>query len=327
MPSPLQSNVSKDIATGVVATLGIFGLWAIMPVMGLVFSIFIPLPILFYRIKLGRHHSIFIPVVVMAMIGLISGGPTTDLFFFSAFIALGFFLGEMIEKSLPVEMVVVAACAGVIGIGVGILLMYSVIAHKGIVELISDHVKTSLELSLALYKSFEMPQETIDAISGSLDRIQYVMVRLLPSMATASILFVAWINLIAGRSLVTRSGLTFPDYGRLNRWRAPEGLVWGMIASIAILVLMSSTGFRLLGISGLLVMMVIYFMQGIAIVSFFLEKNKLSRAVRVLVYSLIAFQQILVLIVVSIGFFDVWIDFRKLSPNRREPDPSDRDSV
>jgi hypothetical protein len=90
-------------------------------------------------------------------------------------------------------------------------------------------VATNLALSLELYKGIGIPQETIDTISGSLDQIQYVLVRILPSLAAASTLFVAWTNLIAARPIMQRRGLFYPDFGRLNHWRAPDPLVWGVI--------------------------------------------------------------------------------------------------
>jgi uncharacterized protein YybS (DUF2232 family) len=69
---------------------------------------------------------------------------------------------------------------------------------------------------------------------------------------------------------------------------------------------------KLIGINGLLVACVIYFFQGIAIVSFFFEAKRFPRLLRVMIYSLIAVQQILALIVIGIGLFDLWLDLRKL---------------
>jgi hypothetical protein len=46
-PLPFQSGVSKDIAVGVMATLIIFTVSIVMPVIGFFFSVFIPLPVSF----------------------------------------------------------------------------------------------------------------------------------------------------------------------------------------------------------------------------------------------------------------------------------------
>jgi uncharacterized protein YybS (DUF2232 family) len=54
-----------------------------------------------------------------------------------------------------------------------------------------------------------------------------------------------------------------------------------------------------------------YFFQGIAIVSFFFEKKQVPRFARVLLYATLVMQEVL-LIVIVIGFIDVWVNFRKL---------------
>jgi uncharacterized protein YybS (DUF2232 family) len=61
--------------------------------------------------------------------------------------------------------------------------------------------------------------------------------------------------------------------------------------------------------------MTIYFFQGIAIVSFYFEKKKLPRVLRFVLYSFIALQQIILLVVIGLGFFDIWLNFRKLEVN------------
>lgn len=318
-PLPFQSGVSKDIAVGVMATLVIFSVSVFMPVVGFLFSMFIPLPVLFYRAKLGRRHGMIVPLVAIAVMGLVFGGVTMDILFFSGLMFLGFALSEMFEKELSVEMTVVAACGMVLGAGLIGILLYSMVANTGIYALVSTYVATNLALSLDLYKGIGIPQETIDTISGSLDQIQYVLVRILPSLAAASALFVAWTNLIAARPIMLRRGLYFPDFGRLNRWRSPDPLIWGVIGC-GLIMFLPATGIRLIGVNGLLVLLTIYFIQGIAIVSFYFEKKKLPRAIRVVLYMMIAFQQLFLLVIICIGLFDMWINFRKIDTNKREPD-------
>ncbi len=317
-PLPFQSGVSKDIATGVMVTLVIFSVSVFMPVLGFLFSMFIPLPVLYYRAKLGRRLGMIVPLATIAVMGLIFGGVTMDILFFSGLMFLGFSMSEMFEKKLSVEMTIAAACGTVLGAGLIGILIYSITSQTGIFALVSTYVATNLALSLELYEGIGIPKETLDTISGSLDQIQYVLVRILPSLVVASTLFVAWTNLIAVRPIMARRGLYFPDFGRLNRWQAPDLLVWVLIGC-GLIMLLPVTEIRLIGINGLLVLLTIYFIQGIAIVSFYFEKKKLSRAIRVVLYIMIAFQQLFLLAIICIGLFDMWINFRKIDTNKREP--------
>jgi uncharacterized protein YybS (DUF2232 family) len=95
--------------------------------------------------------------------------------------------------------------------------------------------------------------------------------------------------------------------------------VWGVIGC-GLIMLFPAAGIRLIGVNGLLVLLTIYFIQGIAIVSFYFEKKRLPRTIRVILYTMIAFQQLLLLIIICIGLFDMWINFRKIDTNKHEPD-------
>ncbi|MBW2176623.1 MAG: DUF2232 domain-containing protein, partial [Deltaproteobacteria bacterium] len=59
-----------------------------------------------------------------------------------------------------------------------------------------------------------------------------------------------------------------------------------------------------------------YFLQGIAVVSYYFEKKRFPRALRLFLYSLIALQQILLLLIIGLGLFDMWLNFRKLNSDK-----------
>ena len=105
--------------------------------------------------------------------------------------------------------------------------------------------------------------------------------------------------------------LAFPDYGALDRWKAPEPLGWGVIASGGLL-LAPIVGAKMLGLNGLIVFMMVYFFQGLAIVAYFFQKKQIPLFARVVLYGLIAIQQVVMLAVIGVGFFDTWFNFRKL---------------
>jgi uncharacterized protein YybS (DUF2232 family) len=316
---PLQSFISKDIATGVMAVLAIFSLSVFLPIVGFIFSLFIPLPIIFYRAKLGRPRGASVPLIAIVLMAFVFGGLSIDLLFFAGLMLLGFVMGEMFEKPASVEATIGATSAIVIGAGLVGLLFYSLASQTSILALVSAYVATNLELSLKLYEGIGIPQESIDMIVNASDRIQYVLVRIMPAIMAASTLFVAWINLIAVRPLMLSRGMVFPDFGRLNHWRAPDPLIWGVIVC-GVVMLTPATGIRLLGINGLLVLLTVYFIQGIAILSFYFEKKGLPRFVRVVLYTMIAFQQLFLLIVIGIGLFDMWVNFRKIDTNKHKTD-------
>lgn len=75
---------------------------------------------------------------------------------------------------------------------------------------------------------------------------------------------------------------------------------------------MPGTSLKMLGLNGLLILLVVYFLQGIAVVSYYFEKKRFPRALRLFLYTLIAVQQFVLLLVIGLGIFDMWLNFRKI---------------
>jgi len=312
-----SGDIAKDILSGIAITIFIFTVSIYLPILGFFCAFFIPLPILFYRSKLGRNRGGIIPVVVVIAMLAISGRLSVDVVFFIELLILGFVLSELIELNLTIEKTILLASGTVLGTGVAGLVIYSGISNTGIHNLVSDYVAKNLELTMALYESMGMSPENIHMLSVSLKKIQYALVRIIPALVIATTLFISWANLLMARPILIGKKLFYPDFGFLNLWRPPEQLVWGVIASGGMLLL-PSAAVKMLGLNGLIVSMTIYFFGGIAIVAYFFDKKKFPRILRTFLYTLIALQQFVLLFVIGIGFFDTWLNFRKIGIKKTE---------
>jgi uncharacterized protein YybS (DUF2232 family) len=314
---PFSHDMTKDLLNGIAITGCLTAAASTMPILGFFFLLFAPLPVFFYRAKLGRRLGAVIPAVVLCLTAVMTDFVSADLSFLLGFLMLGFALGEWVERDFSIEKTVLYTCGTVFLILSSVLVLYSFFLYDHPVALISAYVKQNLEYTLSLYKSMGVPENGIRVIEDSMDKIQYILVRSIPALILGSSLFVAWINLLAARPIFIGKGIAYPDFGSLNRWKSPETLVWGVIVG-GLLMLIPNLGAKTIGLNLLLVLLVIYFFQGIAIVAFFFEKKNLPRILRVFLYSLIGFQQVLVLFVVGMGFFDVWMDVRKLNGEKKQ---------
>lgn len=311
MPRTGQGDISKDILSGITITTLIFAVSVYMPIIGFISALFIPLPTLFYRSKLGRKTGAIIPVVTIVLMTVLLGGVSVDILFFFELLLLGFILSELFEFDLSVEKTVLYASSGVVLTGMICLLFYSHIANTGMIALVSDYVAKNLEMTLALYENMGVSTENIQTIAASLENIQYVLIRIIPAIVVASTFFVAWSCLLMAKPMLTSRELFYPAFGSLNLWKAPESLVWGVIASGFMLIL-PHKALKIFGLNILLILLTVYFFQGIAIVSFYFEKKQFSRLLKFILYSLIALQQVFLLLVIGLGIFDMWLNFRKI---------------
>jgi len=306
-----HGQTRKDVIVAIAVTTLISMAALHLTVLGPFVGLFVPLPILFYRSKLGRSSGLLILIavslIVTSFVGLNSLG--TGAFLFELGL-VGLILPEVFEMNLSVEKTVGFTAGGVLTMGALILALYTLVSTTSPWALASDYVEKSVKLALAMYREMDVSEEKIDMLSQSLDGILYVMLRIIPAIMIVATLFVVWSNLLLARLVLRSKELFCPDFGRLNQWKAPEHLVWVAIAS-GVLLLFGHPGIKMLGINGLIVMMMIYFFQGIAVVSFYFEKKQFPKILRILLYGLIAIQQPLLLVVVALGFFDIWIDFRR----------------
>ncbi|MGD9044903.1 MAG: YybS family protein [Desulfobacterales bacterium] len=305
----------KDIVNGVLTTSLIFAASILIPLFGFFCSLFIPLPTLYYRIKLGRTTGVIIPILGFIIMVVVLGGFTIDAVFFAGLLLVGFILGELMEFRFPIDKTVLYACGAVLMGAIAGLFIFSSVSGQKLYAILSQYVAQNLELSLALYQSLGMSDENLRLIQGSLDKIQYVLVRIIPALTIASTLLVIWINILVSKALLKGKYRLHPDYEKLNRWQAPDFLVWAVIGC-GLLMLFPASAAKLLGINILLIAMTIYFFQGMGIVSFFFEKKKVPRIFKILLYSLIALQQLALIAVIGIGLFDMWFNFRKLEKTK-----------
>jgi len=301
--------MSKDLFTGVAITCLAVAVCTMVPMAGLIGSAFIPVPLIVFHAKLGRWAAKLIAGTAFGC-ALLLGGPLEG-FFFGELLLIGFVMGELMGRRGSLEKTAAVVCIAVILASLGAVLIASLWTGQGPLAAVSETVRQHLELSLLLYQQMGLSQDQLDFLENSLDIIQRVLVGILPALVIGSTLMVTWVCLLVSRRLCQRQNLPFPDFGALDRWKAPELMVWGVIGSGALL-LVPSIGAKLLGLNGLIVFMVIYFFQGIAIVAYFFQKKQIPRVARGVLYGLIAIQQVVMLAVIGVGFFDTWFNFRKL---------------
>jgi hypothetical protein len=126
----------------------------------------------------------------------------------------------------------------------------------------------------------------------------------LPSGILISLLLSFWVNLLFASQLVRG----FLSKSFWSRYKNPEWLVWPTLVSAALFAFADKAPY-LIGLNGFKLFMVLYGLQGLSILSFFLNKAGIQGFFRTAIYGIALF--IGSPVVVSAGFFDLWFDFRK----------------
>ena len=95
-----------------------------------------------------------------------------------------------------------------------------------------------------------------------------------------------------------------------DRWRLPVALVWVLIvAGFAMLV--PQPHVMLIGRNLLAVLLPLYFLQGLSVVSSFLQRKTYPPVLKGMIYLMVFILNPLPLIITGVGVFDLWVDFRR----------------
>jgi len=281
------------------------------------FSIFAPLPLMILALQ-GRKSSAVAAGVTNAVIVFFLAGPTSFALYASFVLVLAGVLSEALRRGVRVERAALATLTAILvtcAVWLTFQSQINGISPAAELKIQIDGVVTAVEQSLserarqALIESAGPPGTTFTA-----EEWKKSFIAELPSALFIFTLLMVWSNLW----LVLRinpggvRGLLRIELDYFRRWRSPEWLVWPTILSGAAIVssfwLKLPSGVPEAALNIFKVIMAVYVMQGLSILSFGLAAWKVTPFFRALAFIAAVFAMIP--LVLSIGFFDLWFDFR-----------------
>jgi uncharacterized protein YybS (DUF2232 family) len=281
---------------------------------GAILIIFSPLPTLYYYLKSNRARGVAIlaPSLTISLIFLTIINAYTNVLLITMLAAAGIMISECLKRNFSLEKTVSYSVAAIFCLGAMFVLYQSYDRGVAPWQLVGTYIQKQILYSVKVYAGLNIAAEQINMIKENIAAIVSSITLIFPSLFLVTVTFIVWVNLLAGRILFKKSGLPGIDFGDLSSWKAPDKMVWYLIAAGAT-VLLSDQRTAFIGWNMLVVIMSVYLLAGLAIVSFFLKKSPLPTGFRYLIYFLIFAQQIATLLVVAAGLFDLWADFRKLN--------------
>ncbi|ROQ90987.1 DUF2232 domain-containing protein [Desulfosoma caldarium] len=303
-------TVMREFAAGIGLSVAVFLLLILLPVTGIMATVIVPVPSLISIYRWGTPLGYFVPggsAVVGGTLSLLLKTPQS-LVYFIELLLLGTLLGSGMRKGWSMTRTVADAVVKVCAFGAVVFWWMHGHAEGGLWH----HLEEQLRAILASVWSQTASEGTQDAdLLTPWQAWIPILARLFPGVAVASTIIGAWLTLSVARRMLLLRGVLMPHWPAWSLWSAPEGLVWAPIAA-GFLLLVSSFSLKLLGANVLIALGAVYLLQGVAITAFYFQKWHVPRLLQAFSYALIFFQQFVGLAVALMGFFDTWIDFRRL---------------
>jgi len=291
-----------------------------IPIFGVVPGLLIPLPFVYTSAKLGRLESAKVTVVsllIVFLVGRLAGFPRAVYLCIQLGI-LGVVLAELYRRRVGIGGTVFWGTATLLTVAFLFLSWIGISRGTAPWTLVLDYFRSNLNESVRSYQQIGLSPERVEQIQAYSRRLIWIIERVYPALVVTGSAVVVWLNVLISRRLLRARGLPAPEFGALDRWRAPEALVWGFIGS-GFAFLFPWPGVRFVALNVLVVIVVVYCFHGLSILQFYLNKYRFPRLLKIGAYILILMQQVLLIVLALAGLFDQWIDFRKISRNRSVP--------
>lgn len=268
----------------------------------------IPVPFMVLSIRRGNRYAFFSMIMVSLIIGMLTG-IVYSLFVLVIFGPMALAMGWWIRHRMdPHEVIFIGAVAS----AVSIFSMLQIIATASGIHL-------TTEISQMLTQVIEQQAATLQNLNLELvaleDAINYLLL-VFPGLILIQSLFGAFVNYYLTMAVMRRFVPSEEALPEFSRFRLPGHVVLGALLLIALSWLSRYIGGVHSG--GLLanvtlLVVVVFFMQGISLISYWIKRTKVPRWVRGVILVILVVLSPMITLISLLGMVDVLADFRKLT--------------
>jgi len=300
---------SETLLAGLLGV-GFFASGRFFPVLGVVLSLLSPVPATILGLRHGRW-SLLAAVGLSALALAALATPRYAVAFVLEFALPGLVLAELLRRKTRSEGVILGL-AGLLTLGACGVLLLEPAARQHPLAQVEQHVLALVAETEQLVASLGLPGEGGTGASAR-SALASFLVMTFPGIFFAGSLLTAWGYVMLVGALIRRWPALVPGPApEWWRWELPERLVWAFIGA-GVLYLTGWPRLQAVGLNGLIVLLALYFLQGLSITAFVFKRYQVPRTLGALSVVLLLFQPLLALVVAGVGLFDVWFSFRRLS--------------
>jgi uncharacterized protein YybS (DUF2232 family) len=283
----------------------------IAPPLGMIVGMLTPVPLILVYLQRGKVTGLItISAVALALLFLV--GPELAIAFVTAYGLMAAAMAESTRLSFSFEKILLISA--LVPAILTLVLLFAGLAGKegSSMKALEDTFKeTAKSYIQILEKSGETP-ENLAAFRKSVEEAVPTIARIFPSFILISTLVGAVINFLAVRYLWLRFySRKYFDGMDVSRWMLPDVIVWVLIASVGSIFFGPGVS-QVLGMNLAIVLVFLYFLQGLSVVTHILKKKAFPKWVWIIVFILIPLNPMFFGLVVGMGLFDIWADFRKI---------------
>lgn len=297
----------KASILGVVGSFVLFAAYLAVPPLGIFSGILAPFPAAYNRLIHGRLSALIVllgsTTVISALFGIFAG-----CLYLGMCGMISLLMPELLLRGISGSRVLfwtTAANLLIYAIGIAV---YSSVSGVNLQQLVSAEISGSLHQAVALYEKGGVTGEDLEFVKHSMTVASDLLKRLFPALITVMLVVIAGGNMLLVKKSTANSSVTL-HIDDFTTFRNPDLLVWLLIAC-GFTLLLPLSPITTPALNVLLITTMLYFFQGMAVVSAMIKKYSVPALLRIFLYTMLIIQPYLLALVAGIGIFDLWVDFR-----------------
>lgn len=274
---------------------------------GAFLNLLTPLAAAYLSMRFGLRAGVVVVAVTSAL--LLQLATTYTLVAYLGIFGVGSLLLPLcLRQRLPWDRAVLYATIGSAVATATMMLLTVVASGINIQTLIEQMIQAEVNQAMQIYRDTGFNETQLQNMQQVIDGLAEFISQSFYGLYLASLLAIQTFCLLLLQRL---KGSWYQISGTLfSHWRLPGRLIWVLIgAGFSLLLPVEAVSF--VGRNLLVVLLPLYFLQGMAVVNSFLQKKPYPPLVKGLIYLLLLILNPLPIIITCVGVFDLWIDFRR----------------
>lgn len=277
----------------------------------------IPIPLAMVVYRHGLKAGMAVSFVSAAVTSLILASPIIGLDLMIIGI-LGIAIGLAVKEGFSFTYIFIVGVGASVIASVLRLFTFSLIAGYSLIEEFAVLWEGVSQQVLEFWQAADMPTEIMAQYTELITNMPTLFQMLLPVSVLIYGIFETVICLLGLGIVFRRFGVSLPRIPRFIHWKLPWYFVWGFIACKAMAIILDYFPSHIVQVIVLnldLFFSGAFFIQGLAIMWFFMTQAEISKVVRVLItaVALVTGNVLVYYILTMLGVMDTWFDIRKLN--------------
>jgi len=292
---------------GVSVSILLFATGLIIPLLGPFVTFLTAAPLALIRLKNSCGKTLAAIVLGTALIA-VTFSPLIALWYMVQFGVTGFLVSELSVRGFVPARTILWSSAAVVVLTATLLLAAVFTFNVNPQQFVEKEIEQGMQQALKLYELPKLAEQEKESFESGMTTIAQVLLRIYPALATLNILAVSIITTSLFHRFAAKRASAL-KYVPFKEFRIPDILVWLLIFS-GFAMLAESKLITTPALNLLLVLITVYFIQGLAIIFCLAERNKYGTLLKAFVIIILVTQPYLAMIVSAIGIFDIWGNFR-----------------